>query len=201
MIKLVNILTESTENKVINESRSTPVIVVDIQPGYDMYCGHLIEELCEFLNTQHGKILILFNGEDLALDSLEDVQNYYLENGLDEDKISQIHWKEKMYGYFRDIIDSGFPDSTVIKVIRGMVYNRVNDSRDLPTEFTEALIESDNLDLETYPAFLPDIAISLLREYKNGYICGGARDECYKEIKLFMNALNINCKEMQKFIY
>lgn len=196
-MKLLDIITEN----LLVESRSTPVIVVDIQPGYDKYCGHLIEDLCQFLNNQHGKILILFNGDDVGLDSLNNIQNYYLKYGLNEDKLYDIEWKEKMYGYFRDIMNSGFEDSTVIKVIRGMIYNRVNDSRDLPTEFVESLIDSDNLDLETYPAFLPDISIQLLREYKNGYICGGGQNECYKEIKLLMNALNIRCKEMQRFIY
>ena len=198
MIKLKDILKES---RILLESRSTPVIIVDIQPAYDSHCGHLIEDLCEFLNNQHGKILILFNGEDLGLDSLSDVQQYYLDNGLSEDKLNDIDWKEKMYGYFRDIMDSGFDDSTVIKVIRGMIYNRVNDSRELPTEFVESLIETDNLNLEDYPAFLPDLSIQLLRKYKNSYICGGGENECFKEIKLLMNALNIKHKIIQKFIY
>ena len=106
-----------------------------------------------------------------------------------------------MYGYFRDIMDSGFYDDITIKVIREMILNRVNESRDLPQEFIDEMIEKHELNLEDYPAFLPDIAVSLLRKYNHCYIGGGGRSECLREITLFMNALNIKYKEMRKFIY
>jgi hypothetical protein len=192
MIKLKSLL---------KESRSSNVIIVDIQPAYNNWCGHLMPSLCRFLNNQTGKILILFNGEDLNLDSKNDVINYYLEYGLEEDKIDNIEWKEKMYGYFRDLMDSGIPDRLIIKVIRGMILQRVNDSRDLSEEFIESIYTDYDLDLNRYPLFLPDIAISLLREYNHCYIGGGGKHECFKEITLFMNALNIKYKEIKQFIY
>jgi hypothetical protein len=192
MIKLLDIL---------NESKSTNVIIVDIQPAYDRYCKHLMPSLCEFLNNQTGKILILFNGEDLDLDSKNDVINYYLEYGLDEDKINKIEWKEKMYGYFRDLMDSGVKDNIIIKTIREMILTRVNDSRDLSQEFLDKMIEEYDVDLDIMPVFLPDISVSLLREYNHCYIGGGGKHECFREITLFMNALNIKYKEMERFIY
>lgn len=185
----------------LKEARSTPVIIVDIQPSYDKWCGHLMPRLCEFLNNQTGKVLILFNGEDLDLDSKEQVIEYYLDYGLEESKIPQIQWKEKMYGYFRDLMDSNVEPRVIIKVIREMVLKRIGDSRELSQEFIQRLIEEEGVDLEQMPVFLPDIAISLLREYNSGYIAGGGRHECFREIQLFMNALNIKYKEMKAFIY
>jgi len=188
-------------NKILNESKSTNVIIVDIQPAYDKWCGELMSSLCEFLNKQTGKILILFNGEDLNLDSKQDVINYYLENGLEEDKISNIEWKEKMYGYFRDLMDSNIDDHIIIKVIREMILTRINDSRELSQEFLNKMIEEYDVDLDRMPVFLPDISVSLLREYNHCYIGGGGKHECFREITLFMNALNIKYKEMKNFIY
>lgn len=185
----------------LNESKSTNVIIVDIQPAYHKFCGHLMPSLCSFLNNQNGNILILFNGEDLDLDSKNDVINYYLEYGLDEDKIESINWKEKIYGYFRDLMDSGVDDHIIIKIIREMVLTRVNDSRDLSQEFIDRMINKYDVDLDMMPVFLPDVSISLLREYNNCYIGGGGRHECFREITLFMNALNIKYKEMKNFIY
>lgn len=192
MIKLVDLL---------NESKSTNVIIVDIQPAYDKFCKHLMPSLCDFLNNQNGNILILFNGEDLNLDSKNDVINYYLEYGLNEDKIDKIEWKEKMYGYFRDLMDSGIDDHIIIKIIREMVLTRVNDSRNLSQKFIDKMIDEYNVDLNKMPVFLPDISVSLLRRYNNCYIGGGGRHECFREITLFMNALNIKYKEMKNFIY
>jgi hypothetical protein len=188
-------------NKILNESKSTNIIIVDIQPAYDKFCGHLMPSLCEFLNNQTGKILILFNGEDLNLDSKNDIINYYLNYGLDENKINNIEWKEKMYGYFRDLMDSGVEDYIIIKIIREMILTRVNDSRELSQEFLDKMIKEYDVNLDRMPVFLPDISISLLREYNHCYMGGGGKHECFREITLFMNALNIKYKEMKNFIY
>jgi hypothetical protein len=162
-------------NKILNESKSTNIIIVDIQPAYDKFCGHLMPSLCEFLNNQTGKILILFNGEDLNLDSKNDIINYYLNYGLDENKINNIEWKEKMYGYFRDLMDSGVEDYIIIKIIREMILTRVNDSRELSQEFLDKMIKEYDVNLDRMPVFLPDISISLLREYNHCYMGGGRK--------------------------
>ncbi len=185
----------------LKESKSTNVIIVDIQPAYDKWCGNIVPSLCEFLNKQTGKILILFNGEDLNLDSKNDIINYYLENGLDEDKVQDIEWKEKMYGYFRDLMDSGVEENIIIKIIREMILNKIHDSSDLSDDIKEKMYKEYDIDLNMKPVFLPDISISLLREFNHCYIGGGGKHECFKEITLFMNALNIKYKEMKDFIY
>jgi hypothetical protein len=82
-----------------------------------------------------------------------------------------------------------------------MILQRVNDSRELSEEFIDKMYTNHDLDLNRYPLFLPDIAISLLKEYNHCYIGGGGKHECFKEITLFMNALNIKYKEMKQFIY
>jgi len=45
--------------------KNFPLIVVDVQPGYEDYIDFDIEEFCEYLNEQE-KILYLFNGPDLG---------------------------------------------------------------------------------------------------------------------------------------
>lgn len=193
-------LTEIYKNLIL-ESTNTPLIIVDIQPAYERYLSIDIPNFISFLNDHRGKILILFNGEDLDLDSLYDIQSWYLDMGLKENKMQNIIWKEKMYGYFRDLMDSNIDNHLIIKCIREAVINKVNDSRDLSKEFIDVMNNKYDLDLNRYPFFIPDISIGLLHEFKNGYICGGSKSQCFREITLFLNALNIRIKEIKKFIY
>lgn len=197
---ILNLIKEQTK-KLLYESYSTNVIIVDIQPAYDKWCKHLMPQLCDFLNKQRGNTLIFFNGEDLDLDNKNSVINYYYDYGLSEEKIETIEWKEKIYGYFRDLMDSDIEPKIIIKIIREMFLQKVNDSRDLPEDFLNLLYNTYSVDLENYPTFLPDFSFKLLKEYNNCYIGGGGKHECFREITLLMNALNIKYKEMKKFIY
>ena len=45
--------------------KNFPLIVVDVQPGYEDDIDFDIKEFCEYLNEQE-KILYLFNGPDLG---------------------------------------------------------------------------------------------------------------------------------------
>ena len=191
---ILNLIKEQTK-KLLYESYSTNVIIVDIQPAYDKWCKHLMPQLCDFLNKQRGDILIFFNGENLDLDNKNSVINYYYDYGLSEEKIETIEWKEKIYGYFRDLMDSDIEPKIIIKIIREMFLQKVNDSRDLPEDFLNLLYNTYSVDLENYPVFLPDFSFKLLKEYNNCYIGGGGKHECFREITLLMNALNIKYKE------
>lgn len=187
----------------ISESYNKPLIVVDVQPAHSDSID-FTWELMEYLNKQKGKTLILFNGSDVGYDDDESsVKRFYLENGLDEDVLleKRFIWKEKIFGYFRGWMDSGVDPKIIKRVLREMILKRVNDSRELNQEWLQQQLgikfSVDTLDNLT----IPDISIRLLHQFKNCYICGGGRSECLREITIFMNTLNFNYTELQRFIY
>jgi hypothetical protein len=184
------------------ETGNRPVIVVDVQPAYSNACNHIVEPLVEFLNGHNGKILYFINGDDSGLsdDNQYTVMEYLSEYGLDSDKMHQIQWHDKGYGWLRAWMDSGVQDSTIIRTLRYMYMHRINDSRDLDEEVFNQLVQGE-YEYDSDPLIVAPFEISLLKKYNNCYICGGGRNECLKEVQLMMNAFNIRYTMIQSLIY
>ena len=190
----------------LTESQKTTILVVDVQPAYRHYSDSFVHSLCNFLNTQKGSIHVMYNGEGLTEDSVEDVAEYLLINGLNP-ALENINFIEKEYGFLRSWIDTGVPDRIIIKVIRSMAQNLVNDSRELdmnttldPAEIAQLVkLRIDwNDDGIYFPYFLN---VPQLKKMSPFYMCGGGRNECLREIELICNAFNIKYRRIDKFIY
>ena len=173
------------------EGTSHPLIVVDVQPAYARAI-HFAPQLAEFLNNRSGKVWMMYNGSEdsgTSDDSLQDVDNYWFENGLgneDPDEfnriVRQFKWTDKGYAFFRSWMDSGISEHVIIRVLREMIQQRVYDSRDLfdgdeskfeeflGNDFDDMMID-DNLNI---PHQLP---VNELRQFNGAYICGGAHSE------------------------
>ncbi len=189
--------------ELILESTNTNILVVDVQPAYHAYAKRIIYPLFSFLNKQQNNIYALFNANGLTDDTLQDVQWYYMENGVEEETVNRIQFIEKDYGFFRAWMDNGVPNSIIIKTIRIMVQSRINDSRDLNLEEILDDNEMKYMDKVEYdPLFIPDfMPISILKQISPFYMCGGGRNECLREIEILCNAFNIRYKRMNDFIY
>jgi hypothetical protein len=192
----------------INESASLNrrVIVVDVQPAHHSHCKYILPKLINFLNSRNGEIVLFFNGEDLGMDSKEDVLNYFLENGLDESKVDSIKFREKVYAFFRNWMDSDMERSDIIKAIRYMVINKKNDSRDITEEEWVKVFGLDKYNelkdiIESVMINIPDISIPELKSWNGSLICGGSKHECFAELTLLFNAFNIKYTEIKSLIY
>ena len=196
-------------NELLNErvSYSHPMIIVDIQPAYQYQGGHaqdnMTVDLMNFLNNQTGTIIAYYNGsgEGFTDDTIHDVQNYFVEKGLNENKIHNIQFIEKTYGFFRAWMDQEVDSGIIINLLREMNRQRVNDSRDLNPN-------SDifnQFDYETWmkddPIYFPDINIAQLKSMSGALLCGGSKHECLQEIQLLMSVYNIRSKLARNFIY
>lgn len=184
---------------------NVPLIVVDIQPAYESYCIHILNnpKFIKLLETQK-RILWFFNGEDFGLDSKSAVIDWLYENDISDDIIDKIEFKEKVYGFFRGWMDSGVSDNIILKVIRLLAMNRENDVRDIDIELLQTELGNDFEDIENLiddGINIPDIAIKELKSYSGGLICGGGKHECLREIELLMSAFNIRYREIKEFIY
>jgi len=189
------------------EKASKNTIVVDVQPMYENWIRFDIEEFTEFLNEQTNSVLYFFNGPDTVGDDTEDEIKYWLiENGLDEYKLRDITFVDKGYAFFRNLMDSGVGEHTIIKMIRYMFKKKVWDSRDIEDDEWEDVLNIDFKFVEDMLQYgdninIPDIDIRTLRKHSGGYIVGGGKEECLKEVQILMSAFNIKAKEVKKFIY
>lgn len=202
-------------NEILTEraSRSHPIIIVDVQPAYgstptarrDGYTGAttIAPGLMNFLNDQTGSVLAYYNGagEGLTEDEEYDVQNYFVENGLDENKIQGIQFVEKTYGFFRTWIDYDVDTGLIIKILRKMNEQRVRDSRELVPELEQIMGDKYQDFMDDDPVYFPDIDVAQLKSMSGALLCGGGKHECLKEIRLLMSVYNIRYKLAQDFIY
>lgn len=201
------------ENITERVSRSYPVIIVDVQPAYastvqSVGADSVVKELMDFLNAQTGPIIAYYNGagEGYTEDDEYAVQSYFLENGLGEDQINKIQFIEKTYGFFRTWMDNDVPEHDMIKLLREMNRQGVNDSRDLGTGIGQVLgigklLKYQEDWMEHDPIYFPDINVAQLKSMSGALLCGGARHECLKEIQLLLSVYNIRYKLAQDFIY
>ena len=192
----------------IHESKSTPVIVVDVQPEYSgMNDGNekpVFERIIQFVNNQNGPILMLCNAEDQGLsgDTIQDIKLYWEDSGFDPKNWSKIKIYDKGYGYLRSWIDNGISKNTIIKVIRELYQIKKNDSRDIPEGRLKELVGNEWREWMNDDAISVNwIEIGLLRKYNGCYLIGGHEDECLAEVSILMNAFNIKYTLVRELIY
>lgn len=140
----------------ILESKSHPVICVDVQPEYANYGNNAkkCKQIIDFVVNQTGPVLMFVNAEDTGVsgDTIADIKAYW-ETTINDEQESQIYdedmddyvdnpdfieidWSrfeiiDKGFGYLRSWHDNGIDDATIIKAIRLMYQERVSDSREL----------------------------------------------------------------------
>jgi hypothetical protein len=187
------------------ESRSTPVVIIDVQPGHKNGCDYIMPGLMAFLDQHKGPIIAFFNDEEMANDREENVWEYYVDNDLSPRTADRIEFLEKQFGFLRAWMDNGVADSTIIKVIRLMAQHKIDDSRsfeDINLDLQEVLGNEWRDVMEHDPLIIPYyIPLGYLKKLSPFYLCGGGRNECLREVELLCNAFNIKYKRINDFVY
>ncbi len=198
----------------LHEGKNTPCIVVDIQPAYEQnHHGEsnfgIFRNAARFLNKQTGPILMFVNADDQGLtdDTISDIQIYWGET-LDFENWNRVTIVDKGYGYFRAWMDTDeISESSIIKVIRLLYQNKINDSRELfgGQDEDDYVINMEALGI---PEKWHDdqltvewASVAQLKQFSGAYIMGGGRNECLREVELLMNAFNIKYKRIEEFVY
>lgn len=188
--------------KFINEGINTNILCIDIQPEYDNWCKVILPDVVSFLNSHKGNITFLYNGDEVTSDTKNDVIDYFIENGLNENIILSSQFIEKTYGFLRTWMDYEYiSNSTIIKVLREMAIKRVNDSKELNLKEFLSEDEYDELMEDEGISFPDNISLGFLKKISPFYMIGGGRNECLREIELICNAFNIRYKRMDSLIY
>jgi len=192
------------------------IINVDIQPEYEPAIHFSIPEWLEWLEQQseNNKIVFLFNGTDTVGGVSEQeyiswLLNLCIENDIDPDFINGSYFYDKGYAFFRYCMDSGIDDDELVALIRFMVANDINDSRDIDSDnwkkFEKKYPEYPNLfkllkDEMGEMINIPEL-MDELRQYNNIVIMGGGVDECLKEVELALQSLDKSYITVPQFIF
>lgn len=195
----------------VNAAAGKHLCVVDIQPEYKSGFSYFLQDFISFLNENYdslSNLTFFYNGHDtLGMISESDYKWWWVENGLDERIIDEAIFYDKGYAFFRYCIDSGINDNQISNLIKFMIDNNINDSRDLTKEFWDNFIESYGdedirglLEISDDCISIPDL-MDELKGYNNIIVCGGGVDECLKEVEIALNALNKNYTVLTKYTY
>lgn len=207
--------------EIINEGRSQPCIVVDLQPEYcGIYDGNenpICADVINFVANQTGPVLMFLNAEISGLtgDSVASVKEYWedtvREQTGDYENLQPINWNrfkiiDKGYGYFRSWMDQNVSPSAIIKVIRALYQYKKSDSRELEEIDPDLLKNLVGSEYETWMSSDPiyvqfPISPAEIKLFNNAYIMGGGRNECLREVELLMNAFNIKYKRIDSLVY
>jgi hypothetical protein len=206
--------------EILNEGRSMPLIVVDVQPEYAYYGDNerICQDIVHFVNKSSGPVLFFVNAEDQGLsgDTIANIQQFWNDTVYDanENEDEFIDWSrfkivDKGFGYLRTWMDQGIDDAVIVKTIRMMYQAKVQDSRQLFGGQDSETYEQGMRDLlgPDYLVGLDDpisvgwTNVALLKKFNGAYIVGGGRNECLREVELLMNAFNIRYKRIDSLVY
>ena len=193
------------------------LVVVDIQPEYEGGFGFATEDYINFLNENHemfNSITILYNGESLGMVSEYEYKDWFYMNGLDEDVMDSLEFYDKGYAFFRFCMDSDIEDELTVLLIKYMIANDINETRDIEEETWDELIAHYNemgVDMSDVRELLehsgdminiPDL-MDELRGLRSGNILltGGHTQECLREVVIALNALDMEFDMFDEFTY
>ena len=172
------------------------LVVVDIQPAYEDSCVNIIYDIVERINSSDKPVFFFFVGRDMDCDSKSDVIGYLLENGIDENKLNEIRFIEKDYGFFRTWLDNGIPHDTILKTIIHMNENQITDTKDFTEEDWVKTVGDKYSQLAYTNEYfgLPSFNQKMFKDTSvdNFELVGGGRYECLLEIDLFLKGLGKN---------
>jgi len=196
------------------EARGNSLILVDFQPAYSpdhqgadsdgFGYNEAMQQAIQYINKKKPNVTVFYNGQDVGIeDTKNEVMWHYIEQGLDEDLTHLFTFKEKSYAWLRQWMDEGVDDSMTIRVIRYLVTNNLNDSREIEDEAWLKLVGEDfeYYDNREMNIYLPDISIGDLKALSGSLMGGGGRHECLRELELLMNAFNIKYKLVNDWTY
>lgn len=202
---------------IISDIKNSNIIVVDVQPEYENFIDFELNSFFQELNLAQSNgcnIYYLYNGADLGFLTELEYHHYLVDNGFSIKSNTSIF--EKNYGFFRTLIDLGYPDD-VIPIVKWMIKYDIYDSRDLKGDYdklqsflSEVIpnieISGDTL-LKTIfedPIYIPSPnVIEYLHKIPDLpiYTCGGSYNECFKEIELCLSIIDKEFVTLYNYIY
>lgn len=198
-----------------NKFQGKTIVNVDIQPEYKNYISFNLRNWVNFIN-QNGAlndIVFLYNGAD-TLGMIDEIsfKEWLIDLGVDEDVIYNSTFYDKGYAFFRYCMDSNIDERAISNLVKFMIKNNINDSRDITSDFWNEFINEykdddystgelrDLLEDAGDMINIPDL-MDFLEIYSNIVLLGGGINECLKEVEIALMSLDKNYNVLSEFTY
>ena len=202
------------ENAGLNYVQGANLISVDIQPEYQDYLSFDLRDYLLFLNQNienMSSLTFLYNGADtLGMVAEYDYRFWLVENGFEEENLNYCRFYDKGYAFFRYCMDEGIDEDDIVALVRFMVQNNINDTRDIDAEMWQNFMTETNTEqsevrdlMENADDMLniPDL-MDYLRNYGGALVLtGGGINECLKEVEIALMALSKPYNVLTQFTY
>ena len=196
-----DVLTEATVS-------GKTIVSVDIQPEYKDYIT-FIPKWIDFINSSvdNNNIVFLYNGPELGMITEQNYKYWLLEQGINEDVINTAKFFDKGYAYFRYCMDESIDDEQIVHLIKFMIANNVNDSRDMDKDAWKNFIKQygsedvrELMQQSDEMIYIPDL-MDFIKRFSNIVLVGGGITQCLKEVELALMALDKPYKVLSKYTY
>lgn len=210
------------ENKNINKRKSRlitenniqgkTIINVDIQPEYKDYISFDLFKWANFINqnSENNKLVFLYNGADtLGMIDEYSYKDWLIDLGIDEDVIYNATFYDKGYAFFRYCMDNSIDEDNIVDLVKYMIRNDINDTRDIDEEMWNDYMQETNHNQQDVRDLLenaddminiPDL-MDFLKGYSNIVLTGGGVNECLKEVEIALLSLDKNYNVLNEFVY
>jgi hypothetical protein len=179
------------------------LVVVDVQPQYAEHCVHLMPKFVAEVTKrirQGDEVLLTVNVPDLSGDSDDDIADFWVKHGLDESCLDRLIRVPKTYAFLRGWMDNGVPDEEIVATLRALRKAGVSDTRSISDDELEAIAPEGSQYVS--PLFLPDeLEYSDLAHLSSMDICGGYREECLREVELWLESRGNTYRRLEHLVY
>lgn len=138
-------------------------------------------------------------------------QLWLFDLGVNEDIIQNSTFYDKGYAFFRYCMDSNIDEESISNLVKFMIENNINDSRDITSDFwnkfrnkyEDNYLNNDIIDLLEKAddmIYIPEL-MDFLKNYSNIILTGGGINECLKEVEIALISLDKNYNILQEFVY
>jgi len=205
------------QSRLISENilNGRDIINVDIQPEYENWITFNISDWVNFINSNGDKneIIFLYNGADtLGMIDEGTYKQWLFDLGIEEDIIYNATYYDKGYAFFRYCMDSNIDERAISNLVKFMIKNNINDSRDITSDFWNEFRNEykdddystgelrDLLENASDMINIPDL-MDFLKGYTNIVLCGGGINECLKEVEIALLSLDKGYNVLSEFVY
>ncbi len=160
--------------------------------------------------SKKNRIVFLYNGYDtLGMIKEVDYMVWLIDLGIKESVIDNATFYDKGYNFFRYCIDKSMDEDNIVDLVRYMVENNINDSRDFDADMWNNFMQEYNLEKSEVRDLLefeddciniPDL-MDFIKTYNNIVICGGGINQCLKEVEIALKALGMPYDTEEKYTY
>lgn len=206
--------TNKRKSRLITENivQGKTIINVDIQPEYEKYISFDLYKWVNFINQNaaDNDIVFLYNGaETLGMIDEYSFKEWLIELGIDEEIIYGATFYDKGYAFFRYCMDNSIDEDNIVDLVKYMISQDINDSRDIDEDMWNNYMEETNHNQQDVRDLLenaddminiPDL-MDFLKNYTNIILTGGGINECLKEVEIALLSLDKDYNSLSEFVY